>query len=549
MSWNLHEIRRKTQKSYFALKKNERVGKKVKSSYIYLGPAREAMKIFADLQIKPLIDEKEISYSGEIILGNIADSINFSEIMEKHTGDKRIADVLKNLVILRTLFSDSKRKLVKTRLPHSILKDTTDLQYLEEVYRFMDRIHDNLGDIMYDVAKKAVQKHSLDLEYLIIDATRIKVWKDKQTGMIRFGYCSKNDRKNLPQINLILGVNNQQIPFFANMYPGNTPDVKMFDDFIHRINTNYRELTRKVKEKFMVFDQGNVNKGNIEHLRDLKQQGIYFITMVKTNSAARFIKKVDKSTMPVIYSKDKSGNVKTEIYGELIENKVYGKKSRVLVCYNPDLMEQKCDNLDRKVDMVKKIVEEGGILEEVNGMISKYNLKRALKPVENEGRLELNINNDDLDTRKKRYGFFVLFTEHLEMSAEKMIGIYKSRDLVEGGFRVLKSEMEVNPVFHSKDIRIETHVILVVLGYFLLSLLRTILNERGVKYSFKKLKETILSGNAVEGFYEHEQLKNKLHLWRPIKPGKELEEVFRALKIKRPQFDVKECIPTDIEVC
>ncbi|MBC2748085.1 MAG: hypothetical protein HF975_14010 [ANME-2 cluster archaeon] len=162
--------------------------------------------------------------------------------------------------------------------------------------------------------------------------------------------------------------------------------------------------------------------------------------------------------------------------------------------------------------------------------------------------MELNINNDDLDTRKKRYGLFVLFTEHPEISAEKMIGIYKSRDLVEGGFRVLKSEMEVNSVFHSKDMRIESHVILVVFGYFLLSLLRAILNERGVKYSFRKLKETILSGNAVEGFYEHEQLKNRLYLWRPIKSGKELEEVFKALKIKRPQFDVKEYIPIDIEV-
>ena len=108
--------------------------------------------------------------------------------------------------------------------------------------------------------------------------------------------------------------------------------------------------------------------------------------------------------------------------------------------------------------------------------------------------------------------------------------------------------MEVNPVFHSKDMRFETHVILVLLVYFLLSLLRAILHDRGVKYSFKKLKETILSGNAVEGFYEHEQLKNRLYLWRPIKPGKELEEVFSALKIKRPQFDVKECIPTEIEV-
>ncbi|MBC2708824.1 MAG: hypothetical protein HF975_14015 [ANME-2 cluster archaeon] len=96
--------------------------------------------------------------------------------------------------------------------------------------------------------------------------------------------------------------------------------------------------------------------------------------MVKTNSAARFIKKVNKSTMPVIYSKDKSGNVKTEIYGELIEDKVYGKKSRVLVCYNPDLMEQKCDNLDRKVDMVTQMVENGGTLEEVNELMRLFNL-------------------------------------------------------------------------------------------------------------------------------------------------------------------------------
>ena len=546
MGWNIHEIQRKT-KSYVALKKNERVGKKVKSSYIYLGPTKDAMKIFANLQIKPLIDEKEISYSGEIILGKIADSINFSEVMEKYTGDKRVAEVLTNIVILRTLFSDSKRNLVKARLSHSILKDSTNLRYLEEVYRFMDCIHDNLSDIMYDVTRNAVKKYSLDLEYLIIDATRIKVWKDEETGMIRFGYSSKKDRKNLPQVNLILGVNNQQVPLFANMYPGNTQDVKMFHDFIHRINIKYQELTQNVKEKIIVFDQGNVNKGNIGYLGNLNQQGIHYISMMKTNSSVKFIKKVDKSTMPLIYSKDKSKNVRTKIYGELIEGKVYGKKTKVLVCYNPYLMEQKCEILDRKVDAVKQMVTDGSSLEDIKELISKYNLKRALKPIENDGRLELEIDINDLDARKMRYGFFVLFTEHPDMSAEKIIEIYKSRNLVEEGFRALKSDLEINPTYHSKDMRIETHVILVIFGYLLLSLLRTILNEKEMKYSFEHLKETIISGNAVEGFYENEQLKNRLYLWRPIKPRMELEEIFRALKIKAPKFDVKEVIPTKSE--
>ena len=53
MSWHIHEIKRKT-KTYVALKKNEREGKKIKSSYIYLGPINEALKILAELQIKPL---------------------------------------------------------------------------------------------------------------------------------------------------------------------------------------------------------------------------------------------------------------------------------------------------------------------------------------------------------------------------------------------------------------------------------------------------------------------------------------------------------------
>ena len=546
MSWNIHEIQRKT-KSYVALKKNERVGKKVKSSYIYLGPTRNAMKIFADLQIKPLIDEKEISYSGEVILGKIANSINFSKVMEKYTGDKRVAEILTNIIILRTLFSDSKRKLVTERLSHSILKDSTDLRYLEEVYRFMDRIHDNLGDIMYEVTKNAVKKHSLDMEYLIIDATRIKIWKDEETGLIRFGYSNKKDRKNLPQVNLILGVNNQQIPLFANMYPGNTQDIKMFHDFIRNINVKYQELTQTVKEKIIIFDQGNVNKDNIGYLSNLKEQGIHYITMMKTNSSVRFIKKVDKSTIPLIYTKEKSQNVRTEIYGELIEGNVYGKKSKVLVCYNPYLMKQKCEIQDRKVDSVKQMVVDGRSLEEIKGRISKYNLKRALKLIENDGRMELKIDINDLDTRKTRYGFFVLFTNHPDMVAEKILEIYKSRNIVEEGFRAIKSDLEINPTYHSKDMRIETHVILVVFGYLLLSLLRVILKEKDMKYSFEHLKETIVSGNAVEGFYENEQLKNRLYLWRPIKPRRELEEIFRALKIKTPKFDVKECIPTNFD--
>ncbi len=48
---------------------------------------------------------------------------------------------------------------------------------------------------------------------------------------------------------------------------------------------------------------------------------------------------------------------------------------------------------------------------------------------------------------------------------------------------------------------------MVVFGYLLLSLLRAILEKAGFHYSFEMLKEIIKSGNAVEGFFDHELLE------------------------------------------
>jgi transposase len=544
MSWHIHEIKRKT-KTYVALKKNEREGKRIKSSYIYLGSINDALKILADLQIKPLENEKEVSYSGEMILGSIANSINFSKVLEKYTKDKRIAEALNNIIILRTLFPVSKRKLIKTKLEHSIFKDSTDMKYFEEVYEFMDILFSNMGDIMNDAIKNAVKIHHLDMRQLIIDATRIKIWKDKETDLVRFGYCSRNERKSSPQVNLILGVNNQHVPLFADPYPGNTQDVKMFGDFIDRISTRYQELTSHIKEKFVIFDQGNVNSGNIDYLHELKEKGVYFVSMVKTSSSGKYIKKVDKSTLPGIYTKEKSRNMITKIQGKVMDEEVYDRKSRVLVCYNSDIMELKCKILDRKVDHIKKMVKEGENQDDIKMQISNYHLKKALEIFKKGNKIHLKINDKVLETRKKGYGFFVLFTNHQRLSAEELIGIYKSRDIVEQGFRALKSDLEIDPVYHSRDDRIEAHTVMVVFGYLLMSLLNVALNERKISYSFVELKELIRSGNAVEGFYENEILKKKLKLWRPIKLGNELEEIFRKLMIRIPGFDVKESIPTD----
>ena len=46
---------------------------------------------------------------------------------------------------------------------------------------------------MYDLLKNSIKRHKISLEYLMVDATRFKVYKDCETGLIRFDYSAQRD--------------------------------------------------------------------------------------------------------------------------------------------------------------------------------------------------------------------------------------------------------------------------------------------------------------------------------------------------------------------
>ena len=644
MAWNF-EWRQPHKEKYGCFQNTYRVKDEPspKTDYIYLGSEESTVKILSDLALKPLIDEENITYSGETVLEKIADSLGFERILAKYAKDKRASKALKNIIILMALFKASKRRLFMKVLNKSILRDSTDLKYLEEVYWFMDLVYEHLGDIVYDMVKTARSKYKIDLQYLIVDATRFKVYKDEETGLIMFGYSAQK-QKGLPQVNVFLGVNNQQIPFFVSTHPGNTSDIEMFDDFLKTMRSKYRMLN-KIPHKIIIMDQGNVNKDTIKYLRWLVREGFHFIAMSRAGSIGSFIKildemKLKKKDLDLIYTRKTPGNKETKIYGKLITEEVYGRTSQVLVCYNPDVEKQKNKTLDGKIkdveERIEKLNKQDGSpdnkLSEVNSLIGDCNLKQAFTVIKNEkentlelkmnrvclfnwdevpgkgrskflkflknhlkipyvkyGKIEktddgkimtfinkensitlklnepenkvviktdggttyeynMEIENDvvnvcgkhEVNIRREKFGFFALFTQDKDITPADIITTYKGRDLVEKGFEVLNTDMNVGPINHSKDQRIETHTIFKIYGYFFVSLLRAILKDNKINYSFGELLYTIKSGNATVGYYEHEIFKDKrLYVKRPTKTSAELTKIFRILKIKVPKYDVK----------
>src|SRR5271157_759562 len=122
--------------------------------------------------------------------------------------------------------------------------------------------------------------------------------------------------------------------------------------------------------------------------------------------------------------------------------------------------------------------------------------------------------------------------------------IYKATGVVEQEFHVLKSELSIGPVYHWKPERIQVHFALILWGMMALALLRQELTKKGMEYTFEELAEKIKKGRVSEGDYIYPG-ETSFRIRKTLNIGKELQDIFQALKIKWEYFDIA-VSPTEV---
>jgi len=142
------------------------------------------------------------------------------------------------------------------------------------------------------------------------------------------GY-NKDNRPDLTQVNIMLGVNDWSMPLLFQVFPGNAPDVHMFASILEKLYDGYPALLSRVQSKHIVFNKENNNPGNVKKLDDpCERWGFYFaasarpsIIVVKNELAM-----LDKDNAPVIYTQ-----LNTVLRGRTTTATLYGKPRKVLL--------------------------------------------------------------------------------------------------------------------------------------------------------------------------------------------------------------------------
>ena len=88
-------------------------------------------------------------------------------------------------------------------------------------------------------------------------------------------------------------------------------------------------------------------------------------------------------------------------------------------------------------------------------------------------------------------GKLLLVTNTTDLSAREVVQRYKSLADIERGFRVLKSEIEIGPIYHRLPDRIRAHASICFIALILYRVMRARLRDGGTKLSPERALEKL----------------------------------------------------------
>ncbi len=133
------------------------------------------------------------------------------------------------------------------------------------------------------------------------------------------------------------------------------------------------------------------------------------------------------------------------------------------------------------------------------------------------------------------FGQYFIRTNYQHRDEGQLWDIYNTIREVESTFRCLKSDLQLRPVYHQKDQRVESHIYLALLAYQLVNTIQYMIKEPGedvepLKYDWKNIVR-IMSTQTIQSVLLNINTK-KICIRKPSRPILEALNIYKATKTK-----------------
>ena len=358
----------------------------------------------------------------QLLLNQVYDSIGYNRIPD---------EILRHLVIARV--SQPKSKLATVDYLKSYYDEDIDLNH---IYRYMDKLYNTQMEQAQQISVEHTQKiFGGKIGLMFYDVTTL-YFETSQTDVLREPGFSKDGKTAESQVVLGLLVSEGGYPLSYSLFNGSQYEgftmIPMIDDFKRRFTLG--------DDFVVVADSGLMNRNNVKLLQ---KAGYRYILGAR-------IKNENKDVKQWILSLDKKDNVCNEIKRQNGE--------RLIVSYSEKRAKKDAYNRNRGIARLRKAYQSGHITKQ------QVNRRGYNKFLEISRDIDVSISDEKIAEDCKWDGLKGYIT-NTNIDAEQVIAQYHGLWVVERAFRISKGTLEMRPMFHFTERRIEAHVCMCFIGY------------------------------------------------------------------------------------
>lgn len=371
---------------------------------------------------------------------------------------------------------------------------------LNHLYRSLD---------ILSKGKEAIESHlfqmnrdlfNMKVDVVFYDVTTFHFESVQQDGLKDFGY-SKNAKFNEVQVVLGMLVDCEGRPVGYELFPGNAFEGKTLEKALNCIDKRFG-----IRNVIIVADRGINSKLNLKQIKD-KKYGYIVASRIKS--------------MP---EKIQAEIFKEEDYKILSENETEGKVLYKVVDFinkfkaesdgqHPDAKRKKYVTVELEEKLIithstkrakkdrqdrERLLEKANYLLKDKSRIKSSNKRGGKKYIKEVTNAEWKLDYDAVLNDEKWDGYYGIQTSEKYFSVEKILDALRTLWRIEESFRIMKSTLEVRPIFHWTENRIKGHFVVCFMAFLLERTLEIKLKNAEIDASPEKIRSALNSMQFAE---------------------------------------------------
>lgn len=359
---------------------------------------------------------------------------------------------------------------------------------LHHLYRALDKLADNSKLLQRQIFETGRDLFNRKLDVVFYDVTTLYFESEKeQDGSLRQMGFGKDGKIGHTQILFCMLIDQDKQPVGYRIFKGDMFEGHTFEKSLDDLKTEYQ-----IEKVIVVADRGMLSSRNIELIQD---KGYEFILGERLKNLSK--KQQDELLNVSQYQNQWTYTDRDEqqIIIKYTTLELEGKK--IIATYSEKRADKDRHDREKKLQTAQTLLKNPSLLKK----------KTARFFIKSEGKEKYILDEEKVKNQEKYDGILAISTNNTSLEVTEILSQYKQLFKIEHTFRTFKSHLEMRPMFHWTDKRIEGHICLCYIAFTLLNYVllkakeaKQSLTENSLRKTLDKMQVSLIEQHQEQTF-------------------------------------------------